>query len=376
MENAEELEELYGADKRSSEKRTDIFILVITCLVTGFLVKLPQLFDINLADHIFYKKNTLMIIFMGLSAYSLLTKHRVTLKELIVSIVLFVVSAIYINLLPAVNDSHSINLVYIHMPLFLWCLYGVIYTDFDTKNLSKRIDFIKYNGDMAILASIILIAGGILSGVTIGLFEAIDVDVKRFYSDYIVILGVVSSPLVATYIVKKYPLIANKIAPVIASIFSPLVLFTLIVYLSTIVVTGKDPYNDRDFLLVFNFMLLGVMAIIVFSVSEISLNNKQRFSEITLFLLSVVTLIINLVALSAILYRLGEYGFTPNRTAVLGSNLLIFANLTLIMIDLYKVSFRGKAIKSVEMTFARYLPFYMIWTIFVTFALPFIFGMR
>jgi len=44
---------------------------------------------------------------------------------------------------------------------------------------------------------------------------------------------------------------------------------------------------------------------------------------------------IDLVALSAILYGVGEYGFTPNRTAVLGSNLLIFFNLILIMRDLY-----------------------------------------
>jgi hypothetical protein len=123
-------------------------------------------------------------------------------------------------------------------------------------------------------------------------------------------------------------------------------------------------------------MILGVMAIIVFSVSETSLHNKQKFNEKTLFLLSMVTLLINLAALSAILYRVGEYGFTPNRTAVLGSNLLIFGNLILIMIDLFKVNFKNAEIKQVEVTISKYLPIYIIWTIIVVFGFPLIFEMK
>jgi hypothetical protein len=72
-------------------------------------------------------------------------------------------------------------------------------------------------------------------------------------------------------------------------------------------------------------MLIGVMGIIVFSISETSINRRQKFNELVLFILSIITLIIDLVALSAIFYRLSEYGVTPNRLAVLGSNILIFA---------------------------------------------------
>jgi len=87
-------------------------------------------------------------------------------------------------------------------------------------------------------------------------------------------------------------------------------------------------------------------------------------------------LIVNLIALSAIIYRLGEFGFTPNRTAVLGSNLLIFGHLTFIMLDLYRVVRKGKEFKTVEVTIAKYLPIYAAWTIFVIFILPFLFGMK
>lgn len=130
-------------------------------------------------------------------------------------------------------------------------------------------------------------------------------------------------------------------------------LITLVIFLISIFVTGKDSYNDRDFLLVFNLMLLGVMAIVVFSVSGLSVNKKYNLKVLILFVLSIVTLVVDLIALSAILYRLGEFGFTPNRTAVLGSNLLIFGNLVLIMIDLFDVAFKGKELKIVEQTISN-----------------------
>ena len=411
IDNPEQLEKLYQADKKDFEKaffaiypdiadfklsefwkkrlefdssketkviirKTDILFLILTCVVTGFLIKIPQLFDVSLKNYFYYEKNAGLIVLLGLSAYSLLTKDFIKTKHLIISLCVFAISAIYINLLPSNRDSHSINLAYIHLPLLIWCLYGLIFIDFDTKNKSKRIEYIKYNGDLAILGAIILIAGGILTGVTVGLFSAIDLMIEKFYMDYIVLWGLVSAPIVATYIIRNYPFVTNKIAPIIANIFSPLVLITLIIYLISIILTGKDPYTDRDFLIVFNLMLLGVMGIIVFSVSETSINKKQHFNEMTLFALSIITLIIDLVALSAILYRLGEYGFTPNRVAVLGSNLLIFGNLVLIMLDLYRVNFKNKEIKQVELTIARYLPIYMVWTIFVVFGLPFIFGLK
>jgi len=53
----------------------------------------------------------------------------------------------------------------------------------------------------------------------------------------------------------------------------------------------KTPYNDRDFLLMFNLMLLGVMGIIIFSVSGTSVVRNQKFNAIVLFVLSVITIL-------------------------------------------------------------------------------------
>jgi len=119
-----------------------------------------------------------------------------------------------------------------------------------------------------------------------------------------------------------------------------------------------------------------VMAIIIFSVSETSVIKNQKINAIVLFALSIITIIIDLIALSAIFYRLGEYGLTPNRLAVLVSNILVLANLILIMIDLFKINFRKKEFRIVEMTVSKFLPVYLVWIIIVVFGFPVIFGMR
>ncbi len=371
-----EFKKLTENENISKIKKINILYLIIICIITGFLIKIPQIFDIDLKDFFFYRKNIASIIFLGLSSYFYSTKNFFNAKQFLISIFLFLISVIYINYLPSDNSSNSIDLVYIHFPLLMWSLYGLIFIGFDKKNQMKRIDYIKYNGDLVILISIILTAGSVLTGITFALFSTIKINISKFYFDYIVIFGLVSSPIVASYIILNYKSVINKIAPIIAKIFSPLVLITLVIYLINMLLTDRNPYEDRDFLIIFNIMLLGVMGIIIFSISERSTNNKQKFSEIILFMLSIVSIIINLIALSAILYRMEKFGFTPNRIAVLGSNLLIFGNLILIMIDLYKVNFKDQKIKNLEINLAKYLPIYTIWTIFVIFILPFLFNFK
>jgi len=153
-------------------------------------------------------------------------------------------------------------------------------------------------------------------------------------------------------------------------------LLTAVVFLVALSISGKDPYSDREFLLLFNIMLLGVMAVIVFSITETSTNGRQKFSEMILFILSVLTVIIDLIALSAIFYRLSTFGITPNRLAVLGSNILILVNLALLIVDLYKVNFKKALIRDIDLTIAKYVPVYLIWILFVVFGFPLIFNLK
>ena len=81
------------------------------------------------------------------------------------------------------------------------------------------------------MTAVIAIAGAILTGVTIGLFSLIDLNIEKFYFENVVIFAAAASPIVGTYLTETNPQIVNKISPVIAKIFSPLVLITLIAFL-------------------------------------------------------------------------------------------------------------------------------------------------
>lgn len=356
-------------------RKKDLFFLGITCIIAGLFIQTPKIFPFSPEDSLFYFRNAGLIIFFGLTLYAFLTKNAVKLKHIIITSLVFIISAVYVNLLPADSESQSVTLVFIHLPLMLWCLYGLVYVDFHTSDKRKRLNYLKHNGDLVLLISIIAVAGGILTGVTIAMFSAIGLNIEQFYFEYIVLWALASVPVVASFVARSYPAIASKMAPVIATVFSPLVFITLLAFLISIAITGKNPYYDRNFLILFNLVLVGVMAIIVFSISSTLNKNEQRFNAVMLFALTLITLIIDLIALSAIVFRIGEYGITPNKTVVLGSNLLIFINLLLIMRDLYRVNFKNNGVQRVENTITGYLPLYFLWAIFVVFGIPWLFGM-
>jgi len=355
---------------------TELITVFVFCMIVVFLVKIPSIFNLSFPEDIFYMRNTAIIVFFGLTLYTVWFNRIKDIKKLIMTAMAFLIAAIYINLLPSDSQGAAVILVYIHLPFLMWFIYGIVFTGYEFRNLDKRIDFIRFNGDLVIFYALIAIAGGLLTAITVGLFDSIGLDIEKFYGENIIITGAAAAPVVAAFLIEKFPALVSRTAPLIATIFSPLVLITLIVFLVTILVTGKDPYNDRDFLLVFNIMLLGVMAIIIFSVSETSVIKNQKFNAIILFVLSTVTIIIDLIALSAIFYRLGEYGLTPNRLAVLVSNILVLINLVLIMAGLFRINFKKKDFTIVEKTVSKFLPVYLAWILIVIFAFPAIFGLR
>ncbi len=350
----------------------DFFSLVISFIVTYVFIKLPTIFSFGeVWQELFYQRNIPIIVFAGLIVYSILNGQKLAKKNLLIILTSLLIIT-YINLLP-INESSSTNLIYIFSPLLFWGLYGMWVINFDFKNLSKRFEYIKYNADLIVLGALIAISGGIFSGITIALFSTLGLEIETFYGEYVIIPGVVSAPILAVFILKIIPNLTRKIVPIIANIFSPLVLVTLVIFSISTIVSTNNPFNDREFLLIFNIVIIGVMALIVFSISGIFKNQKYTFNKRILFLLSSITLIINVVALFAIIYRLDRFGITPNRIVVLGSNILIFINLFQMMIALYKSCFRKKQEFQIETVIAKYLPVYLLWICFVVFVLPVLF---
>ncbi len=354
-----------GKSKTNKQKVTMIIVLSI---LAGLLVKLP--FWLNLREDYYYNKNIGLIIFTMLMIYFAWQNN---LSKKIAGIILGILAlcAWYINALPY-SESDSILLAGIHMNLLTWSVLGFVFTGNEFRNMTKRISFLKYNADLLILSGLMLIASAMLTAMTIGLFQLIEINIEKFYFDTIVVYGLAALPIVASYIVSENPNLVGKISPLIAKIFSPILLVMLFVYLIAIVFSGKNPYNDREFLIIFNVLILGVMALVLFSIVGSSAKNKYELW--ILYALTVLTIIVSIVALSAIIFRINEWGFTPNRTAILGSNLLILTHLIIVNIQLFKVMSRNTNLELVEKSIAWYLPAYTIWAALVSFLFPIIFG--
>ena len=360
----------YESEKLALGGKNEISAVIILILVGGLIANIPNLTGIN--EESFFSKNIPLIIFPILSAYFIWIQ-KIEFNKIWFPIIAIIISAIYVNLIPNYNKSDSTMLVGIHLPMFLWSILGYAYIGAKLNDHPRKIEFLKFNGDLIIMCGIILLSCMVFTLITFGLFELINIKIEESYFRYFAIWWIAAIPMIASFLLQNNPQLINKVSPIIAKIFTPLVFINLLIYLTAVIYTGKYPYNDRNLLLVFNVLLIGVMALILFSVAEAGKNNKGLFTLYILFGLSILTIIINSIALSAISFRILQYGMTPNRIAVLGGNILIFIHLLMVSFKLYK-SVRNKAkIEEVETSIAQFLPIYSIWTAIIVFILPFIF---
>lgn len=365
----------FAKEEISWGSHKDLVFVIISALLAGLIAKLPAILSID--EEFFYTRNAGFIIFPMLSAY-FARKNQLSAGKITLIAGTTLAGLLFINFFPDdTGKSDSLLLSCIHLPILLWSVLGFAFVGDQRNNVEKRLGYLSYNGDLIVMTTLILIAGGILTGITIGLFDLIGFKIEEFYFKYVVIVGLPAAPILGTYLIQTNPQLVGKVSPVIARIFSPLVLVMLVIYLIAIIYSGKDPYNDREFLLIFNGLLLGVMAIIFFSVAEAAKKDEKNQTETwVLLLLSVVTIIVNGIALSAILFRISAWGFTPNRTAVLGGNVLILINLLLVTAQLFRVVSKKTAIAGVGQVISWFLPVYCVWAIIVTFLFPFLFGFK
>lgn len=347
--------------------------VVAASLFAALIAKLPEIFSIS--DDFFYPRNIGFIVAPVLMAY-FAWKNAVSWKTRVMAILLLTASAVFINWLPQNEKSDTLMLSCLHLPLWLWSLVGTAYNGGKWRNGANWLEFLRYTGELIVMSGLLVLAGGLTSALTINLFSLIGWDVQKFYFQYIVICGLAAVPIVATFITRVQPTLVNKVSPVIAKLFSPIALVMLVVYLVATLISGKSPYHDREFLVLFNGLLVGVMALIFFSIAETDQSGGNRSQIVLLFLLSAVTLLVNSIALSAVLFRISEWGLTPNRAAVLGANVLMLAHLFYVGLKLFAVLSKKTGLSAVGTSLAVFLPLYSIWSAVVIFLFPLIFGFK
>lgn len=347
--------------------------LLVLCLLAALTAQIPKIFKLN--ELLFFQKHIGFLIFLFPSVYFLwLNKPKVTLVLMIGSVFLF--GLLFINMGNTTLNSATFILSCIHLPILFAFIFGLSYLGNDWKSKASRIRFLKFMADLLIICGLILLSFGILSAITINLFETIGIHIEAFYTKYIIQFFIAPLPLIGTFIIKSNPTLINKLSPIIAKIFSPLVLVTLVGFLLAFFLGKKQIVNDRSFLILFNALLIAVMALIFFSISNNSRTTKKSASNLILLLLSITTIVVNLCALLAIYFRIVELGLTPNRLAVVGSNILILIHLTLTTSKIWSVVFANKVFEAVKFQIVTFLPVYLVWISFVCFVFPFLFSFK
>ena len=371
-------ERLFFEERGATEEKVprwrarDIWLTVVLALIAGTLAKLPQWFLALNAER-FYSRNLCGIVAGALIAWFCSQRHS---RKGIIPLVLLAAALVELNLLPEESKSESVVLALLHAPFFFWSLVGLAFLGGAWRNLTGRMDYLRYNGELLVYTTVVLLGGMVLTGITLALFHMIDVNIENWYMNYVVVYGAVAAPIVATLLVEKVVGNRFKIAPLLAKVFTPLFLVTGIAYLVAMILKQKNLFTDREFLLAFNVLLLVVLGLCVFSISERGSGESPGVMDWMNIGLVAVTLAIDAVALAAILVRVSSYGFSPNRLAVLGANLLVFVHLAGILHHYLQFVRRNRSFGDLEKWIAGYLPAYTAWSLVVMLGFPLAFRFR
>jgi hypothetical protein len=349
--------------------------LVFSLIVVLFLSQIPQILRFSQSEKEFFDiRNLVLIAFAGLTLYELLRNGRSKLIFWLGFSVFFSLMALHLNTLNDNPDNQILLLALLHSPIICWFIFGLVYNVSQQKETRPWVSFLRYNGDLLLFSGLILICWIILLGITVSLLESLDIKFSDPFMLNLFISAAVISPLIASFAIERIPALSNKLIPLIARIFNPILLIVLVIYLIVILQAGKNIYCERNFLIIFNLILFTVLAVILFSLSNSSGNRYDKFQFTVLYLLTLFVCALNLIALSAMFYRLFTYGISPNKLAVTGMNLIAFANLIKIGINILLVKNSRRPPDSVSKSITSFLPLYTAWAIVIVIVFPIIFS--
>ena len=344
--------------------------LVFYVFMAGLVIKVPEIFDWPIEPYL--QKNIGLVMFPWLTLLAGLMNTTAN-KYLIGAVLIFSVAATYINVLGPAISNDVLLLVAIHLPLFYWFIYGWSRLGALHRDGAVRLQFLRHNGDLLVLSSVLGVAGLLTMLMTFALYELIGIKITDVHVTNIITWGAPAVPLTATFVLMLNPDLVKNISPLVAKIFTPLVLFVLATFTLGLLFTQQTVYQDRQVLLVLNGVLIAVMALILFSISALSKAGTSNIQLGLLFVLSAICLLDNSIALSSVTWRLLEMGLTPNRTAIFGANVLIWIHLFKVAVALWQTWRKAESKEKIEQAIAGYLPVYAIWCAMVCFVFPWLF---
>ena len=357
----------------AARRRREAAVVLALALFAATLVKLPELLGITLRTHAeLYARNASLAVFPLLAGY-FAWKRGMGPRALPALVAAFAVPALAVNLYPFGPGSDTGRLVALHLPIALWIVVGVAYAGGRWADGGRRMDFVRFSGELFIYYVLIALGGGVLTAFTVGIFESIGAQAGWFVEGWLLPCGAAGAALVAAWLVEAKQSVIENMAPVLARLFAPLFAALLLAFLATMALTGRGIEVERNVLIAFDLLLALVLGLLLYAISARDPDAPAGAMDRLLLLLVVSALLVDALALAAIASRISAFGLTPNRVAALGENVLLLVVLGRSAWLLWRfVSGRGP-FRAVERWQTDALPAFAAWAAVVALVFPLLF---
>ena len=284
----------------------------------------------------------------------------------------FALAALVVNLYPWAADSDTEQLVALHLPVVLWFAVAYPYMGGTLRSHERRMDFVRFTGEWFIYYVLIALGGGVLMGLTAAILEPAGVDVERVF-EWVVPSGAAGAVIVAAWLVEWKQRVVENMAPVLTMLFTPLFAVMLAVAAVVYAATGLGDAFDRDLVGVFDALLVVVLALVLYGMSAREPSATPGWMDRIQLVAVASALVLDLMVLGAMVARIGDLGFTPNRTAALGLNLVLLVNLAGAAVLSARFLKRSSTLHRLERWQTTYLPVFALWAAVVVVVLPLVF---
>jgi hypothetical protein len=285
----------------------------------------------------------------------------------------FALAALVVNLYPWDADSDTEALVALHLPVVLWFVVAFPYMGGTVRSHERRMDFVRFTGEWFIYYVLIALGGGVLIALTAAILEPTGVDVERII-EWVLPSGAAGAVIVAAWLVESKQRVVENMAPVLTMLFTPLFAVMLAAAAVVYAVTGLGDAFDRDLVSVFDALLVVVLGLVLYGMSARDPATSPGWMDRIQLVAVVSALVLDLMVLGTMIARIGELGFTPNRTAALGLNLVLLVNLAAAAWLSARFLTGRSTLHRLERWQTTYLPVFATWAAVVVVILPLPFG--
>ena len=297
-------------------------------------------------------------------------RRRVTAPVVGILLALLALGVVGANVYPLAENSQSIVLTAIHLPLALWLVVGVAYAGGDWRSDRKRMDFIRFTGEWFIYYVLFALGGGLLAAVTVGVFSAIGLDVDAFIEGWVLPCGAMAAVVVAARLVEAKQSVVENMAPVLTRVFTPLFTAALLAFIVAILVTTSFIDVERDVLILFNVLLVIVLGLLLYAISARDPSARPGLFDWLQLALAISATLIDILVLAAITGRITEFGTTPNKAAALGENVILLTNRAWTAVLLFGFVRHRRPFEHLERWQTRYVAVYAVWAWTVILVFP------